>query len=83
MISRNSAPWRPIESRKMSMGAPWGIPLRMAAASDAYLPGWMAWVTPISRIQPAISETTMDMTMPRGPATSAPTVSSVMCAEAS
>jgi hypothetical protein len=43
----------------------------------------MAKVTPMSSTQPATSETTIDMTMPRGPATSADRVSSVMCAEAS
>ena len=43
----------------------------------------MANVTPISRIQPAISDTTIDMMMPRGPATAAYLVSSVMCADAS
>ena len=43
----------------------------------------MANVTPISSIHPATSETTIDMTMPRGPATAADLVSSVMCADAS
>jgi hypothetical protein len=43
----------------------------------------MAKVTPSSRIQPAISETTIDMTMPHGAAMSASRVSSVMWAEAS
>ncbi len=43
----------------------------------------MANVTPISRIQPATRETMIDMTMPRGPATAADLVSSVMCADAS
>ena len=43
----------------------------------------IAAVTPISRIQPATSETTIDITMPRGPATAALWVSSVMCADAS
>jgi hypothetical protein len=43
----------------------------------------MANVTPISSTQPAISETTIDMTIPRGPLRDASWVSSVMCAEAS
>ena len=43
----------------------------------------MANVTPISSSQPANSETTIEVTMPRGPATAASRVSSVMCADAS
>jgi len=43
----------------------------------------MADVTPISSSHPAKSETTIDQTIPRGPATAAFFVSSVMCAEAS
>jgi hypothetical protein len=43
----------------------------------------MAAVTPISSTQPATSETTIDITMPRGPATAGLRVSSVMCADAS
>jgi hypothetical protein len=43
----------------------------------------MANVTPMSRIQPAISETMIDITMPRGPAMAGFRVSSVICAEAS
>ena len=40
-------------------------------------------MTPISSTQPAISETTIDITMPRGPLRAALCVSSVMCADAS
>src|SRR5579859_1225515 len=43
----------------------------------------MAKVMPISSTQPATSETTIELTMPLGPATAASLVSSVMCAEAS
>ena len=38
---------------------------------------------PISSSQPANSETTIEVTMPRGPAVDASLVSSVMCADAS
>ena len=38
---------------------------------------------PISSTQPAMSDTTIDITMPRGPLRAASCVSSVMCAEAS
>ena len=38
---------------------------------------------PISSTQPANSDTTIDITMPRGPLREAPRVSSVMCADAS
>jgi len=40
-------------------------------------------VTPISKIQPANKDTTIDITMPRGPAVEAWWVSSVMWADAS
>ena len=40
-------------------------------------------MTPISSTQPAISDTTIDITMPRGPLRAALWVSSVMCADAS
>ena len=43
----------------------------------------MANVIPISSSQPANRETTIDMTMPRGPDRAASRVSSVMCADAS
>ena len=44
---------------------------------------WIAKVMPMSSTQPATSETTIDITMPRGPAVAALCVSSVMWAEAS
>src|SRR5487761_1106712 len=44
---------------------------------------WMANVTPISKLQPANSDTAIEVTMPRGPDTDADLVSSVMCADAS
>ena len=40
-------------------------------------------MTPISSTQPAITETRIDITMPRGPLREALCVSSVMCADAS
>ena len=40
-------------------------------------------MTPISSTQPANSDTTIEVTMPRGPATAASRVSSVMWADAS
>ena len=38
---------------------------------------------PISSSHPASSDTTIEVTIPRGPATAASLVSSVMCADAS
>ena len=70
-------PVLPTASRKICAG---GTPVSLSSAPSY---DWIAKVTPSSRIQPATIETTIDITMPRGPAVAADLVSSVMWAEAS
>src|SRR5580658_8272426 len=79
MSNKSSAPTRDSAVSQMATGA------AVFAAVAAYVAGFVGMTEVMARIRihPAMSETTIDLTMPRGAARSALCVSSDIWAEAS